>query len=226
MPVVYDLGQLGIGEKYVVEDESFQKRGYYSKESLKGYKSKSLFKPDIVQACVEKYDDLVAYLDGDALLCDSIDEIDTEDYDVGVTLRKKEETESEWNQKHFEVVKYVNAGVIFFRPTQTTKDFIKIWKTTTENVGNDQMALNQLTCPNFYPEPYSIHVINRVRVKFFPCEKYNFYYFNSGYKENIKIMHFKGPVRRYYPFNWKKKLYCQTIIPITNVLSKLKKLIC
>ena len=116
-PVVYDLGSLGIGEPYLVNDTSFAEKGHYEREALKGYKSKSLFKPAIVSECMSRYDDLVVYVDGDAQLCKGIDEIDTEDYDVGVTLRDRIELQGEWFRDHFEVVKYLNAGVIFFRPT-------------------------------------------------------------------------------------------------------------
>ena len=49
--VIYDLGSLGIGEKFTVMDETFTTKGHYEKEVKKGYKSKSLFKPAIVEKC-------------------------------------------------------------------------------------------------------------------------------------------------------------------------------
>jgi len=224
-PAVYDLGSLGIGRLFSVADESFKNKGYYEKEVIKGYKSKSLFKPAIVKDCIEEYGDFTAYLDGDAQLCDSIDEIEDDDYDVGVTLRTREEINSDWHQEHFEIVKYVNAGVIFFNPTQATKKFLDIWHNKTEEVGNDQKALNQLTCQDFYPEEYSIHKIDGVRIKYFPGEYYNYYYFNERLISGIKIMHFKGDVRHFYPFDWKKRLYCRFVLPnLKNVKSGIKKL--
>ena len=41
-PVVYDLGKLGMGKPLNVEDKSFNEKGYYEKEVINGYKSKSV----------------------------------------------------------------------------------------------------------------------------------------------------------------------------------------
>jgi len=225
-PVVYDLGTLGIGEPYYVEDEYFRAKGIYVKEVKKGYKTRALFKPGMVKKCLSEHDDLVAYLDGDALLCDNINEIATDDYDIGVTLRRLEELKNPWHQKHFEIVKYLNAGVIFFNATKAAMDFTDNWGKVTQSVGNDQKALNQLACPDTYPEEYSVHTINKTRIKYFPCKKYNFYYFKMGLEPNIKILHFKGSERHFYPFDWKKRFYCRVLAPkvaiIKKVLRKIK----
>ncbi len=213
---VYDLGSLGMGTPFQVKDKHFAEHGHYKKEVIKGYKSKSLFKPDMVRNCVEEHQELTVYLDGDALLCENIDEIATEDYDVGVTLRDKSELEEEWHQKISAIVKFVNAGVIFFNPTAATKKFLDAWHDLTEEVGNDQMALNQLTCMDDYPEPFSVVEINGVRVKYFPCKQYNNYYFDKRLDSGIKIMHFKGTVRHFYPIDWKTKMYCKLYLPIKN----------
>ena len=221
--VVYDLGNLGMGEPYIVEDKTFAKKGFYEKEVMSGYKSKSLFKPAIVKLSMERHDDIVVYLDGDAQLNGCIDEVDTDDYDIGVTLRDSSELESGWHQAHIDIVKFINAGVIFFRPTSVTNAFVDTWKNLTDEIGNDQMALNKLTCPEEYPKAWSVQTIDGVRIKYFPCKQYNFYYFEDGLVPDIKIMHFKGPVRHFYPFNWKKRLYCRTVVPVVNYLKVLLK---
>ena len=224
--VVCDLGSLGIGKQFHIKDKTFATKGYYEKEVQKGYKTKSLFKPEIVKVCMEEYNDLTVYLDGDAQLCNNIDAIVGDDYDIGVTLRDPSELESEWHQEHFEIVKYVNAGVIFFNPTPATKRFLEIWHKTTEEVGNDQKALNQLTCPDYYPEDYSVLTIDKVRIKYFPGNQYNYFYFKKGLVPNTKIMHFKADVRHFYPFDWKKRLYCMTVIPVINIVPpKIKKVL-
>jgi hypothetical protein len=222
-PVVYDLGNLGMGEPLNIDDKTFNEKGYYEKEVIKGYKSKSLFKPRMVRTCMNARNDLIIYLDGDAQLCDSLEEVEGDDFDVGVTLRDPDELESEWHQEHMEIVKYINAGVIFFNPTPATKLFIDEWEKCTEEVGNDQMALNKLTCPEYYPEPYSILTINGVRIKYFPCMQFNYYYFDEKYEPNIKVMHFKGSVRHFYPFNNTKRLYCKFIVPIKNKIRNIVK---
>lgn len=220
---VYDLGTLGIGDKFEVADESFAQKGYYDRVTQRGYRSKSLFKPEVVKMCMDKYDDLVVYLDGDVQLCGNIDEIATADYDVGVTLRDKSELESQWHKEHFQIVKYVNAGVIFFNPTPATTNFVRKWQKQTDEFGNDQRALNALTCGDSYPKPYSVATINGIRIKYFPCCQYNFYSFNDGVGSDIKMMHFKGPVRHYYPFDFKKKFYCKYVIPVLKKLGHFVK---
>ena len=214
---VYDLGDLGFGEPFCVDDESFVKNGYYEKEVVKGYKSKSLFKPKLVKHCIAKHQATTVYLDGDALLCSDISEIDTDDYDIGVTLRHPSELEGEWHKDHFEIAKYVNAGVIFFRHTPGTDKFLDAWDSLTDEVGNDQMALNQLSCPDYYPTIGSIIELNGVRVKYFPGEIYNYYHFKELSSSNAKIMHFKGVVRDLYPYSTATRLYC-------NLVSFLRKL--
>ncbi len=223
-PVVYDLGSLGMGKQFHIQDGTFATKGYYEKEVQKGYKSKSLFKPEMVKVCMEEYNDFTVYLDGDAQLCDNIDAIVNDDYDIGVTLRDPFEFENVWYEEHINIVKYVNAGVIFFNPTPATKIFLDVWQKTTAEVGNDQMALNQLTCPDQYPEVNSVHTINGVRMKYFPCEKYNYYYFNEKFVPGIKIMHFKGSIRHYYPFDWKKRFYCKNFVPIRNKVRDIRDL--
>ncbi|MFZ5759494.1 MAG: putative nucleotide-diphospho-sugar transferase [Thermodesulfobacteriota bacterium] len=212
--VVHNLGSLGMGEPFEVSNESFSEKGYYEKEVKKGYKSKSLFKPKMIRLCMEKYNDFVAYLDGDAQLCGRIDEVMTGDYDIGVTLRDREELESDWHREHMEIVKYVNAGVVFCCPTEAARKFLVSWEKTTEDVGNDQMALNKLACPDFYPTVYSILELNGVRIKYFPCNVYNYYYFNEYWSPDSKILHFKADVRGFYPFDNKKRMFSMFIVPI------------
>jgi len=206
---VYDLGSLGFGEKYALRGERFDANGFYRKEPVKGYKSKALFKPEIVRKCLSESKDFTVYLDGDALLAGCLPEILTDDYDIGVTLRDRSELGTPWHEEYFEIAKYVNAGVIFFNYTEETLRFVNRWDELTHEVGNDQMALNRLTTGNDYPTPYSIKKVGATRVKYFPCKKYNFYYFNEGWPGGVKIIHFKGDVRHFYPLTWKKRLYCQ-----------------
>jgi hypothetical protein len=220
---VYDLGTLGMGKPFRVEDQTFVEKGHYEREVVKGYKSKSLFKPAMVKACLKEHQDLTVYMDGDAELRDCIDEIDSGDYDIGVTLRDKLELEGEWYEEHMDIVKYVNAGVIFFNATPATTRFLDEWEQLTEEVGNDQMALNRLTCPDDYPEIGSVEILNGVRVKYFSCLRYNYYYFDEKYPSGVKIMHFKGTVRHLYPFDWKTRLYCLFIVPLKNLARKVTK---
>ncbi|PLX88168.1 MAG: hypothetical protein C0618_04910 [Desulfuromonas sp.] len=219
--IVYDLGQLGFGIPYEVEDESFHCNGYYETEVIKGYKSKSLFKPDIVQLSMDRYNETIAYLDGDAQLLGCLDEIETDDYDIGVTLRDFSELSSEWHQTYMDIARYINAGVIFFRPTDAAREFIELWKKETADVGNDQMALNRLACSEDYPDVDSIQTLHGVRIKYFPGNIYNFYYFTDNDHRDAKILHFKGAVRHFYPFDWKKRVYCRAAVPVKNGVNRI-----
>ena len=220
---VYDLGKLGMGKEFHVLDETFDKTGFYAAEPKKGYKSRSLFKPQMVLDCISNNNEFTVYLDGDATLNDNIDEIETNDYDIGVTVRKHSELDDEWWKEYKDVVGYVNAGVIFFNPSDSTIQFIKNWDRLTHEVGNDQLALNKLVCGSNAPVPYSIVNKNDVRIKYFPCEKYNYYYFDEEYNNEIRIYHFKGMVRNFFPFTWYKQLYCKYALPIKNVLRFFKR---
>lgn len=224
-PVVYDLGELGIGEPFSIVDENFKNKGHYG-EVKKGYHSRSLFKPEMIYHCLEEYRDLTVYLDGDALLHAPIDEIAEGDYDVGVTLRIPLEMQSEWYEKYADIAKYINAGVIFFNPNPATFEFVRKWRDATVELGNDQKALNKLACPDYYPKIGEIKTFDGVRIKYFSGKKYNNYYFDNGLIREAKIFHFKGGVRQYYPFTLKKQLYCRTVIPVANrVWPHIKKIL-
>jgi hypothetical protein len=218
-PVVYDLGSLGIGERFYIADETFSRQGFYSVEVKKGYKSRSLFKPRVARHCLTHYRELTAYLDADAQLVGRLDEIDTPDYDIGVTLRKSTELEADWHKNLFDIVKFLNAGVIFFKPTPAAFRFVETWEKKTQEMGNDQMALNALASPSTYPKAMSVLTLDGVRIKYFPAEQYNYCYFDEGLEPDIKIYHFKGNVREYFPFDWKKRLYCRFLLPPLNRLS-------
>ena len=205
--LVYDLGTLGLGKPF----------------PIKNVTSNAVFKPEMIKTCMEKYNDIIVYIDADAQLCDSIDEIAEGDYDIGVTLRDAAEIDTDWFRDNYEWTKYINAGIMFFKPTDATKEFIELWQKITEEFGDDQLALNKLACPDDYPEAGSIVAMNGVRVKFFPCKQYNYYYFNEGLEDNIKIMHFKGDVRHFFPFTWRKKIYCKTIVPFKNMVKPIIK---
>lgn len=218
---IFDLGNLGMGTPYRVEDEHFVRMGHYEREAVGGYKSKSLFKPSLMRKCLTGNRQLTAYLDGDAELRRPIGEVISDDYDIGVTLRDRSEMETDWYREYQAVVKYLNAGVIFFNYTDATFGFIDRWEKLTDEMGNDQMALNQLACPNHYPDPYSVHVIDGVRVKYFPCAEYNFYYFYELLPNQARIMHFKGDIRPIYPFTWYKYLASMIYVPAKQLLRKL-----
>ncbi|PLX79997.1 MAG: hypothetical protein C0616_09435 [Desulfuromonas sp.] len=203
--VVYDLNNLGIGQYYDVKNEYFLSNGHYKREVVTGHKTRALFKPEIVKKCLTENNDLVVYLDGDAQLNGNIDDINSGDYDIGVTLR--EPIEIFYQKKHgFESVNgFVNAGVLFFNNTENSMKFVDKWILLTRELGNDQLALNQLLPRKTYPKKFSTIKIDGIKIKYFPARTYNYYYFKNIPYFGAKIFHFKSDVRTFYPFNfWKK----------------------
>lgn len=214
---IYDLGSLGIGEPFYVDDPTFQAEGYY-KQIGPRYRSRSLFKPDILLHSLRKRRDNMVYLDADALLYDRLDEVFDDEFDVGVTVRARFEMQGAWYREHFEIAKFLNAGVIFFRPTAAAETFLGRWKKATEELGNDQKALNSLACRDSLPPLYSVDEIDGVRIKYFPTTRYNYYYFERGFPlfSRVSVLHFKGEVRKFYPFTLRKKLRCRFLSPVAH----------
>jgi hypothetical protein len=217
---IYDLGALGMGTPFRVEDKHFVAKGHYEREPIAGYKSKSLFKPALMKQCLMKNRQITAYLDGDAELRRPIDGVISDDYDIGVTLRDRSEMDTDWYRDHKAIVKYLNAGVIFFNYTDAALRFVDRWEKLTDEVGNDQMALNSLACPEHCPKPGEVHVIDNVRIKFFPCVQYNYYYFYDLSPSRACVMHYKGDVRHNYPFTWRKYWASKVYILVKQLTRK------
>ncbi len=172
---IYDLGDLGFGIPFPIQDSHFKTHGYYS-TIHKTWKTKALHKPDIIMDALS-LGEFVVYLDADAVVIDEIDEV-IGNYDVGVTIRRSGELENEPLPAHKTIMGQINAGVIFFNPTENTKKFVKEWKILTEKVKNDQLALNQINKSN-------------IKLQKFPAEIYNFYYFPEN-PDKAKILHYKN----------------------------------
>ncbi len=188
--VIYDLGGLGFGEKHEVNDESFQKFGFYNKV-LPTWKTRALHKPSIVRRALE-HNDFTIYVDADTSIVGSLDEVPG-DYDVGITVRRPGELQLEPLPLHRTIMGCINAGVMFFNNTQATRDFVERWANKTMEVQNDQAALNELVNPRKKTlkadEKLTVH---DVRFKTFTSMIYNFYYFPDQPPANVKIMHYKN----------------------------------
>jgi len=174
--IIFDLGGLGFGEPYPIQDDTFNTCGYY-KTSFKRYASRGMHKPQLIMEFIKNFSvsesKLVVYLDADTFVRQRIDEI-VEAYDVGVTVRHPREWKLEGKS---------NAGVMFFRATKQTHLFLQQWICATQTFGNDQKALNSLLAN----PPCSIRE--------FPARIYNWYYFPKPPPMDAKILHFKNSSR-------------------------------
>ena len=205
----YDLGGLGEGALLTFKDRDAERRlrekGYYYKFAS-GWMTKARQKPEIMYREVLLAQELLLWLDADAMLMDRIDEIDTRDYDLGVVLRCPGDSTSST-----EFLGLFNAGVIAVYPTAAGIDAMRTWIDLCERLGCDQKSLNHLveiensgqawhrTGDGYYrfatPSlPELVHVAG-LRVKLLPW-KYNCYIFPPP--TDAKVLHFKGKHRKHF----------------------------
>lgn len=142
------------------------------------------------------------YLDGDAFLINDIDRLVNKKFDIGVTRRRAEELNYEFNN-----CSVLNAGVIFFfADYKINEKFINTWLEETLNTREylaEQTSLTRLLCKkkeNIFKRVPSSHRINiqntPIKVRVLSCEKYNYNWIeefeSEEDKESIKILHFKS----------------------------------
>jgi hypothetical protein len=164
---VYDMGGLGFGKKYELP------RGFSS--LALSHRSKLLMmKPRIMLDALDSTDETVVFLDADAFLVRPIDEIETDDYDVGVTYKGGERNT------------YINTGVLFLKQNVNARDLLYQWidliedanaklKTVNPNRLGDQIFLNDLVF-SYVQKGKLLNTVQRVdgiRVKFFDYHEYN-----------------------------------------------------
>ncbi len=190
---IYDLGGLGYGIDWET-DQQFIDHGFYVQ--IGNWRSRALHKPLMVKHCLQSKKKFIAYLDADAILADTIDEVATDDYDIGVTVRRPGETCNDADYHDF--FGRINAGVIFFNNTPASINFCECWEKKTLDLQNDQRALNKLINPHDNDiNSGDTFNVGDVRIKCFSTEIYNFYYFPESPSPGTKILHYKDGL-------WKK----------------------
>ncbi|MCX7957119.1 MAG: hypothetical protein N2643_04415 [Endomicrobia bacterium] len=142
----------------------------------------------------------VVYLDTDAFLINRIDDVFENNFDVAVTLRRKNEICFEFNN-----CTAINAGVIMFNCAEEKKEaFLKEWIKKMSRIKENLVEQTALT--RFISEKlgkdifdyYKTGVLDldggfRVSLLVLPCEIYNYNWIEEGIDYNkIKIVHFKS----------------------------------
>ena len=184
-PVIYDIGGLDLGKKMDVNPIDLV-RTNEGKTPIA-----CRFKPLMIKDCLENTDanELVLYLDADAFLLQRVDELDINDYDIAVTVRE----EAKHYREH-ELMGALNAGVIVFRKTKATMNFINKWIDVTNTKYSDQSGLN--ACLYDYIDLDKLdQVIEKdgLKVKLLKAMVYNNYYSDTT---DAKIRHFKGNIKQ------------------------------
>ncbi len=186
IPLIYDLGGLGIGKKFEVTRAEIA-------EKMQGIML-TPFKPRLIADALKGTGGHIIWIDTDAFIIKPI--VLTDDFDVGVMMRRQ----SERGRSSFpDITGYLNAGVIFFKGTEKAREFVREWEKKTLELGSDQHALNELVREVTDLTEYDkIFVRGGVRIKVFRCDEYNYYYLEEGVSDEARILHFKGGRRSYY----------------------------
>lgn len=182
--VVYDLGGLGYGKPFEARI-SIQP----------GAKIPS--KPMIINDALNnvKENDVVLWLDADAVIWNRVDEIIDYDFDIAVTVRKKKELENDLP---------INAGVVFVRKTKNIQKFMDKWMDLCITGKSDQVELNKL-CQVTTKDFDKTVKREGIKVKVLHCDIYNNFYFKKP-QLHAKITHYKSKHRAYWPRRTLKKI--------------------
>ncbi len=174
--------------------------------------------PLCILDCLLRHDGPLVFLDGDALLTSRIDEVFTDDYDVGVTMRRMAELDFSHDRCNV-----INSGVLFFRgDRERSVAFVQQWLGRIEKTREYivvQTALVRLiadSAPQIFEGYCRVGTLTSgptpVRVKSFPCEQYNFIWIEEGVDTAInKIVHFKGG--RHLPRTFRRLLQTIDLAP-------------
>lgn len=181
---VYDINrEIGIGIPFDINHK------FQTGPERKG--GKLPFKPKLIKRALVDNRRLIAYMDADAFAIRRFDEVNTDDYDVGVTMRRPSERGStSWPSFYG----FINAGVMFFNFTNSAFKFIDLWDAELKNskANSDQEALNMVVLQATDLTEYNkVFVWNGIRIKVFKCEDYNFYYWPQEPLPTTKIVHCK-----------------------------------
>ncbi|MGA3164080.1 MAG: hypothetical protein ABSD77_07810 [Verrucomicrobiota bacterium] len=177
--LVYDLGNLGVEGSipFAVNDESFQKDGFYALLDNGRWKSRSLFKPSVVKhAMASRPADFIVWLDADAQVIRPIDDIAGDpgcvpqsrdsaaaSHDIGVTSRNLTSKES-WRWPNLGTNQF--AGTNFASSTANGILFSNDWQTFNAKqaaltyqpaTNGGPIAVTQLP---YVPQPASTNLTN------------------------------------------------------------------
>lgn len=202
---------------YKIITEEFE--GYFPQniDVLSQRKKEYLFreKAICISDCAKRIDENLIFLDGDAFLINKIDEIIEDNFDIGITLRDKDEIEK---GNKLGTIGDINVGVLFFMMSSDDMQlFMKKWIdeiNKSKRCWIEQSTLNLMLkeqIPDLYDEDYNTgnyYLNNSVfKIKTFPCRFYNLYRMDDGFDlERTKILHFKGRMREEYVKELVKKM--------------------
>lgn len=198
---VFDLGGLEIDGSidHEIDDPEFKAKARYHRVPGLAYSAKSLHKGEIIQECQEENpDDLIVYMDGDAMMSQDLDDIPTllDGCDIGVTVRDAMDMNRSLGKPSpmREFLGTFNAGIIVFNGTDKAKSFVKEWSSRIDKCQSDQRALNLFINPTLkeFKVGDVITMPCGTKVKCLDGGVYNFGYFPEHPGPEVRIIHCKG----------------------------------
>jgi len=175
---VYDLGGLGFGKPF--EARVSPQIG-----------AKIPSKPNIIKDVLLEVpdNDVVVWIDADALILQRIDEILDFKFDIGVTVRQPKAKENTLP---------INAGIVFVRKTPAAMKFVDEWIKLCETGVSDQQELNKL-CQVTTNDMDTNVTRSGTDIHVFQCRIYNNSYFAKKKVPHAKIKHYKSKLRYLFP---------------------------
>lgn len=173
------------------------------------YNSKKI---PLVKKILQESGETVVWIDGDAVLHSSIHELDTSEFDIGVTPKpiRKEKLD----RVGVKIYGAFNPGVFVAKPNQKVFDFLDAWSpiskshdSTTfrkllEKDGVEKKEARRFKWGMF--ENREVVSLKGMTIKFFPYIYNYIYHLREPLPEDVKIVHFKSKKSRVKRF----KEYC------------------
>jgi len=158
-------------------------------------------KPFFIQHVRERQKGKIVFLDADAFLINSISYVFDNEFDIGVTIRRKDELDFS-----IENCQILNSGVIFLGENEfKTMRFLKDWaenvKISKEVYCIEQTVLSRMLyrsideayIDNGFERLIQLSDSSEAKVRSFPCEELNFNWLIEDIdNEKVRVLHFKG----------------------------------
>jgi hypothetical protein len=140
------------------------------------------------------------FLDGDAILNNNLPVLESEEFDVAVTLRPHDEIEAAKHRGDYHVL---NSGVIIWNcSTKKAQSFVDAWINRMKRCDlplQEQSSLSKLIeeqNPGIYTEFGNSGAVDsgeyRLAVKILDCREYNYNWVEQGWSQENRILHFKS----------------------------------
>jgi hypothetical protein len=158
-------------------------------------------KPYVFRDCLNRISDgPLIFLDGDAILNNSLPVLESEEFDIGVTLRPHNEIEAAKKRGDYHVL---NSGVIIWNcPPKKGQAFVDAWIDRMEICDlplREQSSLSKLIeeqNPGIYGEFGNTGTVDsgeyRLTVKILDCKEYNYNWVEKGWNQKNRVLHFKS----------------------------------